>query len=230
MASGFNPKSIAGLQLWLDAADSGSLTLNGSTVSEWRDKSATGSVWTQATAASQPTSGSQTMNGRNVLVFDGSNDWLSAVSPLATSMPLTFFLVQRIVAGTSFGMTYTAATGFNVRQTGATSGILVLVPGAGAGTGTSRTGSNDILAITYPSSGSNTLFVNGASFTLDDTTSRPTLTGTHSIGVRRATDGSLAFYANVWVAEILAYSTLLTTTQRVAVQKYLGKKWGITVA
>jgi hypothetical protein len=169
------------------------------------------------------------MNGRNVLVFDGSNDWLSAATPLATAMPLSMFIVQRIVAGTSFGMTYTAATGFNVRQTGASTGTLSILPGA-SNTGQARTGLNDILSLMYPSSGSNALYLNGTALTLDDTSTRPTLTGTHSIGVRRATDGSLAFYANVWIAEIIAYSTALTTAQRVDVQTYLGTKWGITLA
>ena len=41
--------------LWLDAADSSTITLNGSTVSEWRDKSGNGRHATQTTAASQPT-------------------------------------------------------------------------------------------------------------------------------------------------------------------------------
>lgn len=40
--------------LWLDAADSSTITLNGSTVSEWRDKSGNARHAAQATAASQP--------------------------------------------------------------------------------------------------------------------------------------------------------------------------------
>jgi hypothetical protein len=227
-ATGFNPKSISGLQLWLDASDLSTVT-QATGVSEWRDKSPTGSKWIQETGNNQPATGTQTINGKNVLVFDGSNDWLSAVTPLATAMPLSMFIVQRIVSGTSFGMTYTAATGFNVRQTGASTGTLSILPGA-SNTGQARTGINDILSLMYPASGNNALYLNGTTLTLDDVSTRPTLTGTHSIGVRRATDGSLAFYANVWIAEIIAYSTALTTTQRVAVQKYLGTKWGITVA
>ena len=38
--SGFNPKSVEGLQLWLDASDTTTITQDGSTnVSQWRDKS-----------------------------------------------------------------------------------------------------------------------------------------------------------------------------------------------
>lgn len=40
--------------LWLDAADSSTVTLNGSTVSQWNDKSGNGRNAVQATAANQP--------------------------------------------------------------------------------------------------------------------------------------------------------------------------------
>lgn len=40
--------------LWLDAADANTVTLNGSTVSQWSDKSGNGRNATQPTAASQP--------------------------------------------------------------------------------------------------------------------------------------------------------------------------------
>lgn len=228
-ASGFNPKSIAGLRMWMDAADTSTISTE-TGVSQWRDKSSTGTVWAQTIGNNQPATGTQTMNGKNVLAFDGSNDSLTAVGPLGTSMPLTFFLVQRIVAGTSFGMTYTNALSFNVRQTGA-GNVLSILPGQ-SNTGLNRGGINDIVSLVYPSSGNNAFFLNGSAVTMDpiDLTTRPTLTGTHAIGVRRATDGTLAFYANVRVAEIIAYNAALTAAQRQTVERYLSRKWGITVA
>jgi hypothetical protein len=233
-AGGFNPSRIAGLQLWLDAADSSTITTD-TGVSEWRDKSATKSVWAQTTGNEQPATGTQTMNGKNVLAFDGSNDSLSASAPLNTSMPLTFFVVQRIVANVNNGMTYatTASDNFNIRQTGDGTTQLQVTAGGGTflspGSTTSRLAVNDILSLSFPSGAgtSGTAHLNGALITPgpgSDATRKPTLTGTHYIG-RRA-DG---FYGNIRVAEIIAYSTLLTDTQRKAVEAYLGKKWGITV-
>jgi len=229
-AGGFNPSRIAGLQLWLDAADSSTITTD-TGVSEWRDKSATQSKWAQTTGNEQPATGTATMNGKNVLVFDGSNDSLSASAPLSTSLPLSFFLVQRIVAATSFGMSYTTGTGdnWNIRQLLSSGLLMITTPGGTAyqdGSG-SRAGINDILAWVVPSgAGTNsTLTRNGASLTPSGPTLKPTLTGTHYIG--RRSDG---FYANIQVAEIIAYSTELTTVQRRTVESYLGKKWGITVA
>ena len=226
--SGFNPQSIAGLQLWLDAADSSTISTD-TGVSQWQDKSPTGSVWAQAVGNEQPATGTQTINGKNVIAFDGSNDSLSSGTPLSTSMPLSFFLVQRIVAITTFGMTYTAGTvtgHFDIRQNTATGGLNVV---ANASTvinqSTDRTGINDIIAWIVPASDVSTLFRNGASLTLAIDYVKPILTGTHYLG--RRSDG---FYANVRIAEIIAYNAVLSTLQRKAVESYLGKKWGITVA
>jgi hypothetical protein len=228
-ATGFNPKSIAGLQLWLDAADSSTIT-TGTGVSEWRDKSATGSKWTQGFGNEQPATGTQSINGKNVLVFDGSNDSLSSVAPLATAMPLSFFLVQRIVSKTSFGMTYTAGTAdnLNIRQSGSSGGLNITASGAAIidlSTGDDRTGINDILSWVVPSSGDSVLRRNGTQLTLSGPALKPVLTGTHYLGTRVN-----SFYANIYIAEVIAYSTQLTHNQRNDVESYLGKKWGITLA
>lgn len=230
LQTGFNPNSITGLQLWLDASDSSTISAG---VSEWRDKSSTRSKWTQNTVSEQPQTGTQTINGRNVLVFDGTNDSLSSTTPLSTSLPLSFFMVQRIASATNFGMSYVAGAGsddFNIRQSGTTGGLNVVASGftvINETSGPSRAGNNDIISWLVPSGAgtSSTMFRNGTQLTLASDTLKPVLTSTHYIG--RRSDG---FYANIWVAEILAYSSLLSTTQRLAVQSYLAKKWGITTA
>ena len=231
-AGGFSPKTIAGLQLWLDAADASTITVD-TGVSEWADKSGVGSKkFVQTTGNNQPATGTQTLNGKNVLVFDGSNDSLSISSPpMSTSMPLSMFIVQRIVSSTNFGMTYTAGANndFNVRQ-GSTTGILEIIATQATSVlsfGVSSVGLNQILSLIFPSGATNNrIYRSGTLLTLGGSPqAKPTLAGTHYIG-RRA-DG---FNANIWVAEILAYSADLTDTQRQSVERYLGTKWGITVA
>jgi len=60
---------------WLDAADASTITLNGSAVSQWNDKSGNGRNATQATAANQPTYSATNFPGSLPgLLFDGSND------------------------------------------------------------------------------------------------------------------------------------------------------------
>ena len=51
----WNPSELgASLALWLDAEDTSTITLNGSNVSQWDDKSGNGRHVSQATAANQP--------------------------------------------------------------------------------------------------------------------------------------------------------------------------------
>lgn len=81
-SGGFTPRSIAGLALWLDASDGstvfdaasgGSPVSAGGAVWRWEDKSGNGRHFTQTTTNNHPTY-TGTLNGRNVITFDGSND------------------------------------------------------------------------------------------------------------------------------------------------------------
>ena len=58
------------LALWLDASDLSTLTLNGSTVSEWRDKSGNGRHASQVTVANQPTYSATGLNSTPTLQFN----------------------------------------------------------------------------------------------------------------------------------------------------------------
>lgn len=68
-----NPGSFTPLDLspalWLDASDTSTITASSGAVSEWRDKSANARHFSQATDVRQPTTGSATQNGRNVISF-----------------------------------------------------------------------------------------------------------------------------------------------------------------
>lgn len=70
-ASGFNPKAISGLEAWWDAADSGSVTLDGGRVAAIADKSDNGRDATNiASGSTQPTYQAAAHNGRAAVRFD----------------------------------------------------------------------------------------------------------------------------------------------------------------
>ena len=73
----FSPASIANLKAWYDASDTATISLSGSAVTQWNDKSGNSYNLTQGTAARRPTSGVNTLNSKNVITFDG-NDVLQA--------------------------------------------------------------------------------------------------------------------------------------------------------
>jgi hypothetical protein len=76
LANGFSPKQIAGLALWLDAADSTTITLNSGNVSQWSDKSGLGRNFVQSTAIKQPAY-STTYFAKGAVHFDGTDDVMS---------------------------------------------------------------------------------------------------------------------------------------------------------
>lgn len=104
-SGGFTPKRISGLYLWLDGADSSSVTLNGGNVSQWRDLSGGGRHFSQSTSGAQPAYTTAGQNGKNCLTFDGSQ---RLVSDLASSdwaflhdgiQPYSFWAVWKATSG-----------------------------------------------------------------------------------------------------------------------------------
>ncbi len=83
------------LKLWLDAADSSTITTDGSGyVAAWNDKSGNSLNATQATAANKP------IYSNGSLVFDGSNDFLSIAS-IPNTIAWTSGFSTAVVAQTS---------------------------------------------------------------------------------------------------------------------------------
>lgn len=76
----FSPASVPGLSMWLDASDTATIVQTGGLVSQWDDKSGNGYNATQGTGANQPTTGTRTQNGLNVIDFDGSNDFMTGAT------------------------------------------------------------------------------------------------------------------------------------------------------
>ena len=72
LAATWTPANLAGLALWLDAADASTITLNGSNVSQWNDKSGNNRHASQAVAANQPTYTAAALNSRNVVTQTAS--------------------------------------------------------------------------------------------------------------------------------------------------------------
>ena len=71
--AGWTPAELTGLALWLDAADSSTITLNGTDVSQWDDKSPNGYDLLQSTAAVQPEYIASGLNGKPTIRTDGND-------------------------------------------------------------------------------------------------------------------------------------------------------------
>lgn len=209
------------LALWL-RADLG-VTLNGATVSAWADQSGNGRHATQGTGAAQPAYTASSIGSKPALTFDGTDDFLACAATNIAADPCTLFAVCR---------TATQANRF-VCDGGTTGSRLVLY--AASGIVSSIFGGGQINRLTDMSTAhvyigtfngaSSRLSVDGVSDVTGNTGAAGT-SGGFSIGINQARSA-------IWsgpISEIGLISGTLTTANEAALRRYLGARYGITVA
>lgn len=234
-ASGFSPRQIASLHLWLDGADPASVTLDANTlVSEWRDKSGNSRHCQQTTAGDRPAYISAAQGGRNALRFGASTTRSLAQSTgqmgISGGSARTLFTVQKEDNPTAaqypaiilWGAEANYATyAHNVYRA---SGSVPSVIGADIYNEGKNTvlsvGSASVLASQVDASSKVTVWRNGVS--LGTTTNSANTTDTAYRVGRWLT---LGVYPSD-ICEIILYSRALSTDEIQRVEGYLAWKWG----
>jgi hypothetical protein len=241
LASGFNPKTIANLGLWLDASADSSLTFNASTVSEWRDVSGNGRHFAQDTGASQP--GTSTLNGKRVLSTTGSQLMTGNAASLGIlrNVPgATIVYVGSITVADAQNVIH-ISNGTNAAQARALMGRIgsFVVAGrrldadlfASVGQLSGGIASGVYTGVLDYANSDAFLFGDGAqlasstSFQTDGNTS-----DTDSLGTSLFATPAGANFCTATLGEVLIWPRVLTAAERQRVERYLGRKWGITVA
>ena len=230
------PADISGLQLWLDGSDTSTITQSAGAVSQWNDKSGNGFHFTQATGANQPLTAADTINGRNVIKFDGAGDYLAntdaglmTIGQTANTLIIVFkFNVvptggQRIVAGSQDGLstkwgflrhpTSLKMQGVNYDYSGSSS------TGSVAGDNVNPAK----MQLTYDGISSITVKYNGVT---DTGAGKNTLTHT-SIKLGISPSAVSTESLNGSIAEIIAYNKALSAGEQSSIDNYLSSKWGV---
>jgi hypothetical protein len=246
--TGFDPRRIANLGIWLDATVDSSLTFNGNTVSEWRDLSGNGRHFAQTTAGNQPNGVNVTQNGRRALQFSGGQAMNGNAATLNT--------IRNAPGATAVGVFKFNSTGVNgvVVNFGIATAANVgrFQIGQNSGVGGTYAGGRRLDADSFASAfyADNTnarvqsgvldyansdafIWENGAlkasntSFQTNGNSQDANHAGV-VVGSNLASAGSL--FLNGWIGEMLVWPRALTDLERQRVERYLGRKWGITVA
>jgi hypothetical protein len=214
---------------WYDAA-SGPIVESGGFVSQWNDKTANARHLTQGTGANQPTTGTRTLNGLNVLDFDGG-DFLAKASMPATSGNFVCVMVAQLdtidhasdglwslSASKDFGLVANNASQFN--------GSIVCV-------GASNPASTPLSGGPFPGPSIFVTLVRVSGLRIEafvDGVSRASVGYIGAISgsgtFRVFSDRSAAFFPDGAVAEVLVFNTL-STTDRQKVEGYLAWKWAL---
>lgn len=238
-ATGFNPKSISGLAAWWDAGVVSSLaqlstgstavTAKNDPVGYWADLSGNGRNLTQSSTNNRPLYTTNVLNGRPVINFDGSNDAMLASFTLA--QPIHYFLVYRFDSAyvSANPRVFDGASG-NSLSFSATNGTEM---GLFAGLSNQAVNISDAERQAFSvtevraNGASSSVFRNGTNKT----------SGSSNIGTGTPNGIYLGVFGNgfsapgdVSFAEILIYTSILSTSQAAAVRSYLGRKFNITVA
>ena len=125
----FSPSQLAPV-LWLDASDTATITQSANAVSSWLDKSTNARTFTQTTASAKPTTNTRTVNGKNVIDFDG-NDLLIGSGVVAdwkflhdgTKYLIAIALVQDGTSSAAIMGTGTSTSSFSLQRGTVSGGV-----------------------------------------------------------------------------------------------------------
>ena len=230
----FNPQAISGCCVWLDAADpvsfnSGAIT-NGTTITQWNDKSGVGQsitvagtpVWNSTTLNSSPSV--NLTNGRFSGVFTNTLSNFTSTAFIITSLnsyptggyPCLAF--QNTPSG-SFLRVLDYAGGFR---------FITFIPSVASVSTTASLSTPFLWATTYNGTTNMNLYYNGSNTANSTTASSP---GSNAGYFYLGTEAGDIPGSNSWpgyVSEVVVYTSVLTQTQRQQVEGYLAQKWGLT--
>lgn len=217
--------------LWLDAADASTITLNGSTVSQWNDKSGNARNAVQAIAAYQPLYSATAINNKPAVVTDGVDDALFVNSWGVVSQPFTRAFVFNPVAVVA-AKDYINSANIDVPSANASStgdfspNTTQMSQYAGTVANAVTIAANlNYIRVSEFSAPSSRVYMNGVVTGPADSganTSNGVCIGGYSTTGSGASLGS----SNVRFGEVLIIPGVLSTDNRQKLEGYLAWKWG----
>ena len=252
-ATGFDPRSLASLSLWLDSSDATTLfqdsagttaaTADSNPVGRWSDKSGNSRHATMATDANRPVISSTRVNGRVAVGFSGSPQRLNLPTtgnaPNWDTTPTTLFVACRHDTGTTSAarspvalieggstLTWQIAQGGIVRYG---VGYNATQPNFSTTSGDAR-GQSLVLSAQQSSGGGGLLGrVNGVGLSGTDGVGQP-FGSASRIGCRNhpSADSADQFWIGQ-VCEIIHCNAVLSASEVSAAETYLATKWGVAL-
>lgn len=180
--------------VWLDAADAGTITLNGSNVSQWNDKSGNNRHATQTTPTLQPSFVSNASNGLPALQTDGGDNLIigNRLNLFQDVGSATIAIMVKYVAGTYSGGALSVFVSNGISTTGTR---FSLTPAIGTSIGFTcrRTDSDTAINATSSTSRTNTGVVNLAAIQIGNVVYSSAQGNHFTNGTQDLTNSALAF-------------------------------------
>ena len=228
------PTTIPGLHTWIDFADTSTITATGNAVSAVRNKANSQITLTQPNAINQPISGVRTINGLNVIDFDGINDFMQFSTNKVVSEPFTLFTLAQVdgAAGQTIMGSQTSATAgqWTLIKNG---GFAIFQPyafgsgGAASGGVHTYNSSPNIHTVSLANGQTIKYQLNNGAISADVVLSGYDNAVATALCIGAST-GASAFLDGA-IGEIIVYGSVLSTTDITRVNRYLANKWALAI-
>lgn len=231
-----NIATLPNLQVWYDAADSTVFTpapTNGSTFTQWSDKSAFAHNANSGSASIRPTYQTNVLNGKSVVRMDGVNDQLT-INPATWAASLSGFTIYIVAKNSTISgtrtLTSTDQNGLKIYYNGtnwavSTSGAIGTTTMAG------DTTKFHTFGLIFDGTGSTN--ADKIKFRVDGTQMALSFTGTAATTTNAATSViNIGFYNSSEyfggdIAEIILLSKSISGSDVAGIEEYLSNKWAI---
>jgi len=222
-SSAWFPTNLPGCILWLDAGQG--ITKDGSNyISLFADQSGQANNASQATGANQPLWVDNQLNGKPIVRFDGSNDFMEFASGFMynwTDVSL-FIVLKHPYSPNNAVFGYSAGWGQGVLIYSANGGGYLNINGGNKYTDFLKNNQWAISDFVYNSTSLNA-YVNGVSLGAVGGGAPLSLNGVYALGKYA---GSTSYCAAFDIAEMIIYDNSLSDVNRRTVEKYLAAKYG----
>lgn len=222
--SSWTPSQLGvALGMWFDASDTGTITLNGSNVSGWNDKSGNNRHVSQAIASAQPTYQTNNLNGLAGISSAGSPIRLESASNISWNFDIGSFASVCSFGGANSWEALFILDGrqtaaqfffFRRRETAALADLWRQTPlNSSAAVYTGRY--NRSVAVNGSTNGTYYSSALLSTFTTSSTISRLTILGPSNVLVGT-------------INELIVLNSYISDTNREKLEGYLAHKWGLT--
>jgi len=206
---------------WWDASEASTITSSGGDVSQFDDKKGNGINLVQATGSNQPKTGTRTINGLNVLDFDGLFDNLKVTFGANLTQETNIYIVCQTDDTVAWQAAFSGADVTNSQSLETFGAEWNLFSGAVYVGETSDTSAH-VFKCTFNGASSN--------ISLDGVAGTPANAGTaelSGITMGEFADGGIGW--NGTIAEMFIIDGALSSENDASAISYLGTKWGVSV-
>jgi hypothetical protein len=211
------PSTVSGLQLWLDANDSQTITASGTTLTTWKNKS---SVSKTITIGGSPQVISNALNSRKGIRFTTSDSFRETTN---YSAPVTVAYIGKLTGGANSRMLQSVSNNWLLGAWGGHINQAYFEGWVAGPYGSEADTTVRFYTATIGGSGVNTfVYSNTASIA----SNQGGITGPNGITVNNSSTNPTE-KSNCEIYELVIYNKILSTTERFKLWNYFSAKWAL---